>query len=465
MDTMYAGTSYRSNTAHVVKGNWRYGVKANTSLCGRVLDTNEIVAPRPADVCQSCYKSLAKTLTTQAEADLIASRAHHANTLTLMDVRPVATEVVLADWEVDLLASADLDAPIVDVTADQNIAMDDYMGAAEAVAKIIGDRRTMGDGIVDARCNEHVDYYATGVTIYEGTDFSCTYCGDAWKDGLTSSERYERDNNVRHCDHCLSYQPPFEGDRCGLCVAEAAPVGHLAKVQAKSGITLPVPPLCTAHGTAEWSVDGRACVVLPNGTHTYMGVGRIGNGDAHGLMVIFPFAYESRGDETGRIEFFVNGAELTMDMLTRAYNGETVTAAPASVVTNEGTPIINVFVDSPIHGENITILALRRDSAVRMMDYLYDQGFRISHDGWFTEDEEIAQRANTPINVDIAGHWSVYRGKGLYQSSNQDSYAGSWAYVTARWLSEGVEWMQGKTMRVTCTPSDGSPMLTHEWTV
>lgn len=74
----------------------------------------------------------------------------------------------------------------------------------------------------DKRCNEHVDFSTIGRSIYEGEDFTCTYCGEAWKDGLTTSERYERDNSVKHCDHCLSYQPVFEGEKCALCVEEDA---------------------------------------------------------------------------------------------------------------------------------------------------------------------------------------------------------------------------------------------------
>jgi len=76
----------------------------------------------------------------------------------------------------------------------------------------------------DKRCNECVDFVNTGRAIYEGEDFSCTYCGDQWKDGLTSQERYERKHNVKHCDNCLSYAAPFDGDKCADCVAESAPV-------------------------------------------------------------------------------------------------------------------------------------------------------------------------------------------------------------------------------------------------
>lgn len=76
----------------------------------------------------------------------------------------------------------------------------------------------------DKRCNEHVDFVNTGRSIYEGEDFSCTYCGDEWKDGLTAQQRYERKHNVKHCDNCLSYAAPFDGDMCAECVAESAPV-------------------------------------------------------------------------------------------------------------------------------------------------------------------------------------------------------------------------------------------------
>jgi hypothetical protein len=93
---------------------------------------------------------------------------------------------------------------------------------------IIGSKQMREDGTFDTRCNEDVDFCG-GLPIHEGEDFTCTYCGDAWKDGLTQNERYERDNNVKHCDHCLSYQPPFNGDRCALCVAETpAPFNLLA---------------------------------------------------------------------------------------------------------------------------------------------------------------------------------------------------------------------------------------------
>lgn len=73
----------------------------------------------------------------------------------------------------------------------------------------------------DKRCNEHADFSFAGRSIYTGEDFSCTYCGDEWKDGLTAQERYERKHNVKHCDSCLSFQPPFAGDKCDLCVAES----------------------------------------------------------------------------------------------------------------------------------------------------------------------------------------------------------------------------------------------------
>jgi hypothetical protein len=66
------------------------------------------------------------------------------------------------------------------------------------------------------------------------------------------------------------------------------------------------------------------------------------------------------------------------------------------MVTNEGTPLINVFVDRP-NRRNVTVLALPRATAVPMMDYLCDAGFRIGHDGWYSEAEENAQRAAVAV--------------------------------------------------------------------
>jgi hypothetical protein len=54
--------------------------------------------------------------------------------------------------------------------------------------------------------------------------------------------------------------------------------------------------------------------------------------------------------------------------------------------------LINVFVDDA-DGRSLTVVNTPRNSAVPLMDYLYDQGFRICHDGWFSEAEEAAQRA------------------------------------------------------------------------
>lgn len=86
--------------------------------------------------------------------------------------------------------------------------------------KIIG--CVSGYNSEDKRCNEHVDFSNAGRSIFEGEDFSCTYCGDEWKDGLTAQQRYERKHNVKHCDSCLSYAAPFDGDKCAECVKEAA---------------------------------------------------------------------------------------------------------------------------------------------------------------------------------------------------------------------------------------------------
>lgn len=77
----------------------------------------------------------------------------------------------------------------------------------------------------DKRCNDHIDFSHGGWSIYEGTDFLCTYCGDEWKDGLSENERRARkmaEKGLRHCDSCMDYAPMFKGDKCAECVAEAA---------------------------------------------------------------------------------------------------------------------------------------------------------------------------------------------------------------------------------------------------
>lgn len=79
----------------------------------------------------------------------------------------------------------------------------------------------------DKRCNSHVDFSHTGRSILAGEDFSCTYCGDEWKDGLTESERRARKmaaKGLRHCDSCLAYVPMFDGDKCAECLAEPTTV-------------------------------------------------------------------------------------------------------------------------------------------------------------------------------------------------------------------------------------------------
>lgn len=59
--------------------------------------------------------------------------------------------------------------------------------------------------------------------------------------------------------------------------------------------------------------------------------------------------------------------------------------------------LINVFVDDAT-GRNITCLSLARDTAVPMMDFLWDEGFqRLNHDGWFTLAEEAAQRETATL--------------------------------------------------------------------
>lgn len=77
-----------------------------------------------------------------------------------------------------------------------------------------------GNNPDDKRCSECIDFSTLGPALFTGAEFSCTYCGDDYKDGLTSNERYERKHNVKHCDHCLSYVAPFDGDRCPECVGE-----------------------------------------------------------------------------------------------------------------------------------------------------------------------------------------------------------------------------------------------------
>src|SRR6478736_5701136 len=77
-----------------------------------------------------------------------------------------------------------------------------------------------GSNPEDMRCLAHVDFVNHGPALFTGAEFSCTYCGDQYRDGLTETERYERKHNVRHCDSCLSFQPVFTGDKCGECVIE-----------------------------------------------------------------------------------------------------------------------------------------------------------------------------------------------------------------------------------------------------
>lgn len=76
-------------------------------------------------------------------------------------------------------------------------------------------------------------------------------------------------------------------------------------------------------------------------------------------------------------------------------------ATPAApIVTNEGTPVINAFVDDA-NGRNVTCLALARATAVPMLDYLSDAGYRVSHDGWYSSAEMTEQRdcAASPVLV------------------------------------------------------------------
>lgn len=78
----------------------------------------------------------------------------------------------------------------------------------------------------DKRCNDHVDFAIPGRSILAGEDFSCTYCGDEWKDGLTEDERRTRKmaaKGLRHCDSCLDYMPMFKGAKCMDCIMESAP--------------------------------------------------------------------------------------------------------------------------------------------------------------------------------------------------------------------------------------------------
>lgn len=77
-----------------------------------------------------------------------------------------------------------------------------------------------GNNPQDMRCLAHVDFVNHGPALFTGAEFSCTYCGDQYRDGLTETERYERKHNVRHCDSCLSFQPVFTGDKCGECVSD-----------------------------------------------------------------------------------------------------------------------------------------------------------------------------------------------------------------------------------------------------
>lgn len=86
----------------------------------------------------------------------------------------------------------------------------------------------------DKRCNDHVDFSHGGWSIYEGTDFLCTYCGDEWKDGLTENERRARkmaEKGLRHCDSCMDYAPMFEGDKCAECVSEESESTAYAAIQ------------------------------------------------------------------------------------------------------------------------------------------------------------------------------------------------------------------------------------------
>ena len=69
--------------------------------------------------------------------------------------------------------------------------------------------------------------------------------------------------------------------------------------------------------------------------------------------------------------------------------------------------LINVFVDTPM-GAGIAHVATPRSSAVPLMDYLTDAGFRITHDGWYTEAEEQAQRTAA-----LCGYSATHKARGI----------------------------------------------------
>lgn len=90
---------------------------------------------------------------------------------------------------------------------------------------------TNGNNPQDFRCLAHVDFLNHGPALWTGAEFSCTYCGDEYKDGLTEQQRYERKHNVKHCDNCLSYAAPFDGDKCAECVSEESESTAYAAIQ------------------------------------------------------------------------------------------------------------------------------------------------------------------------------------------------------------------------------------------
>jgi hypothetical protein len=60
----------------------------------------------------------------------------------------------------------------------------------------IGDKR--GN---DTRCMDCVDYSDLGAPIHEGEDFTCTYCGDAWKANKTEQAPEEIAPVIRKAVH------------------------------------------------------------------------------------------------------------------------------------------------------------------------------------------------------------------------------------------------------------------------
>jgi hypothetical protein len=166
-------------------------------------------------------------------------------------------------------------------------------------------------------------------------------------------------------------------------MSQAEPVkpSKMERITRRTGITVPDAPQCAAHKTSGWDEDGRACVVLPNGVHTYLSIVQWGNTErtGDGVAVFFPYAREARGDRTSEVIFWANGGELTMDMLARAYAGERVEFDAEPVQTP--APVKGNVVDTP-SGPGVVVDVDTYGGEVLVR--LYEGGeFDTEHGRWF----------------------------------------------------------------------------------